>query len=272
MTRVLAALIAVSALVSFGTTVYACGAHSDCLVREGSYRIQLPSKRSGPKLGAVVYFHGWQQTAADVMSDKTLVAAANHLGVALVTLNGQGKTWSFPSAPFHYRDDFEFVQTVLKDIVRRFSIDRRRILGAGFSQGASMIWYLACREPRLFSAFAPMAGAFWVPAPLHCTPPLPVLLHVHGLADTTVPMEGREIAPGLRQDGVRASFAILGGSVTLHPAPAVHLSSGEKLNLNCERSDRSPSGGWLELCIHHGGHVPVAGWIEHAWRLTIKRR
>lgn len=266
MVRVITVLMSLLAFFPVRASL-ACGVASDCLVSEGSYRIMLPSNPSGRSLGAVVYLHGWQQSAEDVMNEKSLVATAQRLGVALVAPNGEGKTWSFPSAPFHYRDDFAFIQTVIDDIVRRYSIDRKHLLGAGFSQGASMIWYLACQQPRLFAAFAPVSGAFWLPAPNQCTAPLPVLLHLHGLADTTVPMEGREIAPGIRQDGVRESFAILGDSATLRPSAAVHLNSTIGVHLTCQRSDRQPDGGMVELCLHHGGHLFMTGWIEHAWRV-----
>lgn len=160
MRRLCAGLIVLLASLPWRAS-FGCGATSDCLVTEGSYRIRLPTNASGRQLGAVIYFHGWQQAAEDVMSDASLAATAERLGIALVALNGEQKTWSFPSSPTHHRDDFEYVHAVVDDLVEHFPIDRKRLLGAGFSQGASMMWYLACREPRLFAAFAPMSGAFW---------------------------------------------------------------------------------------------------------------
>ncbi|MCK1741304.1 polyhydroxybutyrate depolymerase [Bradyrhizobium sp. 139] len=246
---------------------FGCGPTSDCLIPEGSYRIRLPSNPpAGRPLGAVVYFHGWQQSAEDVMADASLAATTERLRIVLVALNGEEKTWSFPSSPTHHRDDFAYANAVVDDIVRRFPIDRQRLLGVGFSQGASMIWYLACRDPRMFAAFAPMSGAFWQPAPDRCAAPLPVLFHLHGLADTTVPLGGREVAPGIRQDSVCDSFAILGGPRILHASEPVRLKGSEDLHLTCERSARQADGGLLELCLHAGGHFAVAGWVEHAWR------
>lgn len=265
MRRLCAGLIILLASLPWRAS-FGCGATSDCLVTEGSYRIRLPTNASGRQLGAVIYFHGWQQAAEDVMSDASLAATAERLGIALVALNGEQKTWSFPSSPTHHRDDFEYVHAVVDDLVERFPIDRKRLLGAGFSQGASMIWYLACREPRLFAAFAPMSGAFWLPAPNQCAAPLPVLLHLHGLADKTVPVEGREVAPGIRQDSVRDSFSILGKTAVLHAAEPARLTGSEDLHLVCRRSTRRADGGVLELCLHAGGHFPIAGWVEHAWR------
>jgi polyhydroxybutyrate depolymerase len=241
-------------------------------VVDGSYRVRLPPAPAERPFGAIVFFHGWQQTAEDVMNDQPLTAIAARLGIALVALNGEQKTWSFPSSPHHYRDDFEYVHAVLEDLVKRFPIDRRQLLGAGFSQGASMIWYLACRQPHLFAAFAPVSGAFWRPAPRTCAAPLPVLLHLHGLADATVPLEGREVAPGVRQDSIRDSFAILGPSAPLHVLPRVKTGFISETPLTCERSARQRDGGLLEFCIHSGGHQFIAAWIEHAWHLSANVR
>jgi polyhydroxybutyrate depolymerase len=269
MMKVIAVLIWLLVLFSVETS-FACGSASDCSAGVGTYRIYLPSKGPVRDIGAVIYLHGWQQTAEDVMNDEALVGTAERLGVALVAPNGKGKAWSFPSAPFHDRNDFEFIRAVIDDVVQRYPINRSRLLGAGFSLGASMIWYLACREPRLFTAYAPMSGAFWLPAPTRCAAPLPVLLHLHGLADTAVPMAGRKVTSGAEQEGVRESFVILGGPVTLQPSPAVPLNFINELHLRCERSAQQPSGGMLELCLHQGGHVLVSGWIEHAWQVMEK--
>jgi len=271
MRRLFVSLIVVLAWLPWKAS-FGCGPTSDCFVPGGSYRIRLPTKHIGRHLGAVVYFHGWQQSAEDVMNDVALTATAKRLGIVLVALNGEQKTWSFPSSPSHHRDDFEYVTAVVDDIVRRFPIDRKRLLGAGFSQGASMIWYLACQQPRLFAVFAPMSGAFWLPAPDRCAAPLPVLLHLHGLADRTVPMEGREVAPGIRQDSVRESFAILGRSQALQASAPVHLKAAKELRLACERSARQPGGGFLELCLHSGGHSSIAGWVEYAWRVLANEK
>jgi polyhydroxybutyrate depolymerase len=99
--------------------------------------VRLPPAPAKRPYGAIVFFHGWQQTAEDVINDQSLAAVAARLGVALVALNGERKTWSFPSSPHHYRDDFAYVHAVLEEIEKRFPINRSRILGAGFSPAAT---------------------------------------------------------------------------------------------------------------------------------------
>lgn len=257
------ALVFLSSRAAFG-----CGADSDCYMPDGSFRIRLPPAPTGSPYGAIVVFHGWQQTAVDVMNDQALTAVALRLGVALVALNGERKTWSFPSSPHHYRDDFAYVHAVLEDIDKRFPIDRNRILGAGFSQAASMLWYLACRQPRLFVGFGPVSGALWRPAPSACAAPAPVLLHLHGLADATVPLEGREVGPGVRQDSVRDSFAIVGHRCLSALSRALRPGSSARRRSPARSARRD--GALLELCLHPGGHQFIVAWIAHAWNVAAE--
>jgi polyhydroxybutyrate depolymerase len=70
-----------------------------------------------------LYFHGWQQSAADVMRDQALVDVFSEIGVLLVALNGLGKTWTFPGSPSQARDDVAFSLAVLEDVKRRFPVD-----------------------------------------------------------------------------------------------------------------------------------------------------
>ena len=83
---------------------------------------------------------------------------------------------------------------MLDDAVARFDIDRKRVLVSGFSIGASLTWYLACRQPDLGAAFAPVAGNFWRPHPAKCEGPVD-LLHTHGWQDNVFPLEGRQLGP-----------------------------------------------------------------------------
>lgn len=187
----------------------ACVGIAGCSVASGSYRIVLPSQAAaGRPVGAILYFHGYQGSAEEVTTDPGLVAVAGRLGVALIAPDGAGRSWSFPGSPAGHRDELAFVGQVLDDVVARFPVDPGRLLASGFSQGGSMVWYLACRMPQRFAAFAPIAGAFWEPLPEGCEGPRPPLIHVHGTSDRTVPLAGRTLRQGSRQGDVFKSFAI----------------------------------------------------------------
>ena len=72
-------------------------------------------------------------------------------------------------------------------------------------------WHVACFMGGDFAAFAPVAGAFWRPHPEACTGGPVRLLHLHGLADTVVPLEGRPIGDRWHQGDVFEAMAQLRG-------------------------------------------------------------
>ncbi|KPF69215.1 hypothetical protein IP69_10785 [Bosea sp. AAP35] len=244
-----------------------CPPPQGCVVADGRYRLVLPDPRPGEdgRHGAIMFFHGWQGSADETVDDAGLQALASRLGVALIAPDGAGKTWSYPGSPGRHRDEFVFVAQVLDDVARRFPVDSARIMASGFSQGGSMVWYLACRMPQRFKAFAPVAGAFWEPLPAACASPRPPLVHMHGTADMTVPLAGRALRGGFRQGDVFRSIAILAPTapaVTVADIPTV--TSG----LAC-RTLAAPGEAPLELCLHEGGHGVDPAWIERAWLRTM---
>ncbi|KRE24511.1 hypothetical protein ASE66_04585 [Bosea sp. Root483D1] len=252
-----------------GTTADACPVIEGCTVASGRYRILLPPRPHAEPLGAIMYFHGYQGSADETIADPGLVAVARRLGVALIAPDGAGRTWSYPGSPARHRDEFAFVGQVLDDALPRFSIDPHRILASGFSQGGSMVWYLACRMPQRFAAFAPIAGAFWEPLPESCQGPRPPLIHVHGTSDATVPLAGRALRSSARQGDVFKSLSILapagctaGWAEDARAAPAPGT-------LICRVAKGCGDQARLELCLHGGGHVADAAWVERAWRLTM---
>jgi polyhydroxybutyrate depolymerase len=246
-----------------------CSAESGCEVEGGSYRIVLPpGLQTDRPVAAIMYFHGYQSSASQMVADEALLALAGKLGVALIAPDGLGRSWSFPGSPSRARDEFAYVARVLDDVASRFPVDPRRIMASGFSQGGSMVWSLACRMPDRFAAFAPIAGAFWEPLPERCIGPPPALIHVHGTADTTVPLAGRTVRQGAKQADVFKSFAVLTGGrcpiagmadrqVGLPDAPVCAPAAA------CGDAPR------LELCLHDGGHFADTVWLERAWRLTM---
>ena len=248
----------------------ACPKEICCTVSSGSYRIVLPPQAAKERpVGAIRYFHGYQGSAEEVIADPGLLAVALRLGVALIAPDGAGHTWSYPGSPARHRDEFAFVGQVLDDVAARFPVDLRRILASGFSQGGSMVWYLACRMPARFAAFAPIAGAFWEPLPERCDAPRPPLVHVHGTSDTTVPLAGRALRSGARQGDVFRSFAILApGGCTAGWTETVRAAPGSE-GLACHVASGCGGEARLELCLHAGGHRADPAWVERAWRLTM---
>jgi polyhydroxybutyrate depolymerase len=256
-------------LPSGGKAVDSCPIDGGCPVEGGFYRIMLPPPMAaGRRPGAIMFFHGWQGSADETMSDQGLVDIARGLGVALIAPDGMGKTWSYPGSPGHHRDEFAFVAQVLDDVVRRFAVDPDAVMASGFSQGASMVWNLACRMPTRFHAFAPIAGAFWEPLPADCAGPRPNLIHFHGTSDPTVPLAGRSLRQGYKQGDVFKSLAIVAPGCTASWAANVR-SAEPPATLSCRVASGCSGPARLELCLHPGGHYADPAWVERAWKVAM---
>ena len=182
--------------------------------------------------------------------------------IAVIAANGLGGTWSYRGSPARARNELTYVAEILEDVEAKFAVPRDRVLAAGFSMGASMVWNLSCYMGAEFAGFAPMAGTFWDPLPENCPSDMPNLIHYHGRKDGTFPLAGRSIAGGLyRQGNTYEGFSLWQTQGACEAEVPVVTQTD---HFQCER--RSACGSEiLELCLHEGGHIYRAAWIERSW-------
>ena len=244
----------------------AAGAAEPCdpcrLPGGGTYRVLVPPAWDGhARLPVLMFLHGYTSEGADIVADQDVAGPTGRLGFLLVAPDGLNRTWSHQGSPSQARDDRAFLASVLADVKRHFPVDVRLIVLGGFSQGASMVWDMACFAPLGFTAFLPFSGGFWERMPTACTAPVN-LRHVHGTADTMVPLAGRAILDRWRQADIESGFVIWRETDHCTAPAAQHAQSG---GLGCEvwscRTRRT-----LELCLHPGGHEMKAGWVEDGLR------
>lgn len=245
----------------------ACGPDTDCAVAGGSYRLRAPPGWDGrTALPVLVFFHGYKGSAAATIRDPGLAELGARRGILLVAPDGLDGSWNFRGSPDHARDDTAFTRSLLADLAARLPIDRTRLWASGFSLGGSMVWALACTEPALFTGYAPIAGAFWDPLPESCAGPAD-LVHVHGLSDPTMPLEGRSIAGQWHQGDLFASFSVLRASDGCARPPSDFTTEGP---LVCRTWDGCTSGKAVRMCLHPFGHDLRPAWLASAldWLLT----
>lgn len=267
-------VLGVLSAVAFASPAAACGPDTDCAVTDaagaevGSYRIRTPSAgaEEGSPVGAVLFLHGWRSSAQAMMRNERLEAMAESLGVALVTPQGAGNTWSHPGSPAAFRDEFAYFDALRATLAERGDIDMERLLLSGFSQGASMVWFEACRAGDAYAAAAPMAGAFWNPIPSQCPSPARFFWHLHGEADTVVPIEGRPIGDFFRQSDADLSFELVRGSIA-PPNAWTRTPLVDDAGYACESWTTERRGAAYDhrFCRHDGGHVWRTAWIEAVW-------
>ena len=246
---------------------FACGADSPCALDKGYYLHRLPAGWDGVSpLPLVMFFHGYGASAEEVMADAGLARAMSDIGALLVAPNGIDKGWSFGAGMPRDRDDIAFTKAVLDDVEARLPIDRRRELATGFSIGGSMTWWLACHLPGRFTAFAPIAGAFWEPMPTSCEAGPVSIRHIHGLADKTVPMKGRAVGGGkFKQGDVMESWH---RRLDWDGCPAKPDVEEARDGMTCSSWSAASctSGHAMELCLHPGEHEIVPRWIVAGFR------
>jgi polyhydroxybutyrate depolymerase len=239
----------------------ACGAGEPCrIVPEAEYRVSPPPDWDGKApIGAFLFFHGHRSSAAEMAGYKELTDAVHALGFLFVAPQGVQESWSTPGSPGDgRRDELAYTTALLDDLTRRFPIVASRIVASGFSQGASVVWEIACRGDARFSAFLPVAGVWWQPMPQACTAPPKPLLHIHGTADNVMPMTGRNLRDRWKQGNVQAAFATMKQG---HLCPVETSRSEQRGPLNCTFNDHCGSGKSLALCLHDGDHHTNPIWF-----------
>jgi polyhydroxybutyrate depolymerase len=243
----------------------ACGVTTDCVIGERTYRIHMPAGHESVagKVGAIVYSHGYKGTAAGVMRNKSLLALADRLGVALIVGKSSGQDWSLPGRP---RDpgpnrvsELDYYDRVIADAAGRFPIDTGRLLATGFSAGGMMTWNLACHRSGAYAGFAPLSGTFWSPVPQTCEGSVANIVHIHGDQDPVVPLAGRPIADTSQGDvsKVIAMYERYG-----HFSPPADTTHGK---LRCQER-RNADDNIFNTCLFAGGHSFSVKRLEQAWR------
>lgn len=257
-------LVAVLLLLLLGVAAAqaeTCGIEAPCPVEGGSYRVSVPAAvPAGQKLPVFFFYHGHGSSAAAELKDRDLVEAFADAHVLLVVMDASHGFWGHQGSTRFTRDDFAYTRAVIADVRARWPVDERLFIAAGFSNGSSMVWDLACRAPGLFRAYVGIAGEFWRPMPKACDGPVD-LLHFHGLSDDLVPLEGYHFRHGSALLGLFPSLALLKRTDGCAAEPESYAQRGAFV---LRRWDQCGTGTHLAMAIHPGGHVMPKGWVALA--------
>jgi polyhydroxybutyrate depolymerase len=205
-------------------------------------------------------------TPEDVLEDPAVAGPAARAGFLLVAPEGLQKSWAHAGSPSQARDDVAFLRAVRADVLARFPIDHAAVVAAGFSQGSSMVWDLACYAAPDFTAFLGFSGAFWEPLPAACRSGPVRLRHVHGRDDTVMPLAGRAVFGPYRQGDVRQGFALWLAEDRCSAAADRFIREGE---LDCEEWTGCAAGR-LEFCLRPGGHDMQAASMQAGLRWALQ--
>lgn len=153
-----------------------------------TYRLFVPSSYAENPTPLLLALHGNGNDANQYASLTQLETKAEEEGFLLVFPQATNGIWN---AGFSKKsvgvDDVGFLAALVDKLAADYPVDTDRVYSTGTSGGGMMTYRLACDAPELLAAIAPMSSTMTVT----CAPDLPVsVLHIHGLADNTIPYEG----------------------------------------------------------------------------------
>lgn len=243
------------------------GAFNACVIDSGKYHIALPEGRA--PTATVMYLHGLGGRGSGAVRGK-LARESVKRGYAFIAPNGYHpdadlpRNWAVRADNFVYNgDDQAFLRDVMADAAERHGVPADRLLLSGFSRGASMTWDIACETPEFATAYAPVAGAFWVTLPERCNGPV-TMLHTHGWRDRTIPLEGRRLffpEKDVRQGDLFASLKIL------RETNGCDARQPDRTEIKGDRWWRhwtDCKAGRIDLVLHPGGHALQEDWADTA--------
>ena len=131
--------------------------------------------------------------------------------------------WQVERGEYNDRD-LKLVDAALASLRTKYSVDDDRVYATGFSNGAHFTYLLWAERPRVFAAYAPVAGRLRPSVqPMEARP----LFHVAGARDAQVAFVDQKaaIATAVRVNGVGDQMKPCGAGCTLYgsdtPAPVM---------------------------------------------------
>jgi polyhydroxybutyrate depolymerase len=181
------------AVSQYGPGDYDFSIQQDALER--IYKVHVPpSYNLVTPIPLVLAFHGGGGDAEGSIRFFKLNEKANISNFIVAYPQGTGKTvlgklygsWNAgrccPPATENNIDDVAFIDTLLDKMEHDFNIDRQRIFALGMSNGALMVYRLACELSHRIAAIGASGGHDSYDT---CSPLRPVpAIHIHGTADS----------------------------------------------------------------------------------------
>jgi polyhydroxybutyrate depolymerase len=161
----------------------------------------------------ILVLHGWRGSA-DGIQRRTRGAfdrLADRDGAIVVYPQALGDPrWNDGDGPqAGAPDDVGFLAALIAAAVSEQGVDRTRVFATGLSNGARMVYRLACERPELMAAAAPVSGGMAAAVARACPRGAPVaMLVMHGTGDPIVPFGdwiGRDVETWVRRDGCPAA-------------------------------------------------------------------
>ena len=226
---------------------------------ERRYELALPTDYDGLRAAPmVVNFHGHGFSAEQHDSNTSMSKLGTRRGFVVVSpdSNSEPASWNVRADPDR-DDDFEFIHSLVAELLTKLCVDPDRVYATGHSNGSVFAAYLVCSEPYEFAGVAMVAGtALWL-----CPPDVqPSVMAIAGTADNTNPYDGDEDTGGSVVEVV-GSWATHNGCA-LDPASSEPVAGVDELRYSGCAND----GSVVLMTINGGGHpwpgTPIARAVD----------
>ena len=211
------------------------------------YLLYLPDSLA-PQAPLIMVLHGFTSSAERIMTYSRLSTWAGAYGFAVVypqgTTDDEGRTFWQVGYDFHAgidRDDTGFLVALARHLQATHGLSAGHTFLTGMSNGGDMCYRLACLQPEVFRAVAPVAGVMMTSLRAQCTPdPSLPLMAVFGTADTI----SRYAGDPTNQDGW--------GAYEPTPATVAFWTAGDSLYQTDTLPRRSPEGDSFVVRYQYG--------------------
>ena len=200
---------------------------------ERTYILHIPAGYDATRpTPLVLAFHGIGLNAGEMIRISGLSEQANTSGFIVAYPNGTGKNQSWNGghccgeAAKNNVDDVGFVRALIDELSALTNIDPSRVYAAGFSNGAIMVYRLACELSDRIAAIGPVSATQILDDQEACRPARSVpVIHFHGTADRLNPYNGGTTSAGYQFVAVEDAIGFW-AKKNACPAPMQRTESG----------------------------------------------
>ncbi len=173
---------------------------------ERSYVLHIPPGYDASQPAPLVLaFHGITLDANEMIRISGFNNQSDAAGFIVVYPNASGEQRSWNGghccgeAALHNVDDVGFVRALIEELATYLNLDRNRIYATGFSNGAILVYRLACEMSDQIAAIGPVSATQALEDMLACQPSrLVPVIHFHGTDDEPNPYNGGTTPGGVQ--------------------------------------------------------------------------
>jgi polyhydroxybutyrate depolymerase len=200
---------------------------------ERKYVLHIPKAYDATRpTPLVLALHGIGLNAEEMIRISHLSEEADTSGFIVVYPNatGESKSWNgghcCGEAAKNNVDDVGFIRALIDELATLVKIDTGRIYATGFSNGAIMVYRLACELSDRIAAIGPVSATQILDDQMACHPKRSVpVIHFHGTADRLNPYDGGTTSIGFKYVSVKDAIGFW-AEKNACPAPITRKESG----------------------------------------------